>query len=218
MEKSKIQPKHFKKLNVMGIYDFDSNELSLVKYQKGETILKEGFPMEYFMVVLSGKAKVYASADNGRDLLLCYYVEDGVIGDLELMMNTYVAHSTMVALTDFTCIAMPYRHWSEVLKNNPVFLNYIGRELALKLIQSSRKGVVTILHDGEERLCSYLLDTSPDGLLDEKLTNVSSAIGLSYRQTLRLLKRLCEQDIIKKEGNAYRISDREALRAKGYAP
>ena len=215
MEKGKIQHDHINKLKTLGIILDDYSELELIKYKKSETIIREGFPMEHLLFVQSGKAKVFASADNGRDLLLGYYVEDGIIGDLELMMGEYVASTTMVALTEFVCIALPYKKWSALLKTNVIFLNLIGRELAAKLIESSNKGVVTILHDGEKRLCTYLLQVTPNDVLEEPLTNAASSIGLSYRQVLRIIKSLCEANILRKVGKYYRVIDRKALKNRG---
>lgn len=215
MEKGKIQQDHIKKLKTLGIILDDYSEVELYKYKKGETILREGFPMEHLLFVQSGKAKVFASADNGRDLLLTYYVEGGIIGDLELMMGEYVASTTMIALSEFVCIALPFKKWSELLKNNVIFLNLIGRGLAEKLIESSNKGVVTILHDGEKRLCTYILQVTPNDRLEEPLTNAASSIGLSYRQMLRIIKSLCEANILKKDGKYYRVIDRKALKNRG---
>lgn len=215
MEKCKVQACHVEKLNSFGIRIDDCSEIELFKYKKSEVILREGFPLEHLLVVISGKAKVCASAENGRDLLLSYSVEDGIIGEVELMMNEYLASTTMIALTEFVCIALPLRTWAEPLKTNSIFLNHIGRELAIKLKRCSNKGVVTILHDGEKRLCTYILQAAPNDILDEPLTNVSSAIGLSYRQMLRLLKTLCEANILSKEGKTYRVIDRKALEGRG---
>lgn len=217
MDRGIIEQKHIDKLRDFGINIDDASEIELLKFSKGETLLREGMPMSYLLFVLSGKAKVFASADNGRDLLLSYYVEDGVIGDVELMIGVYSASTTMVAMTPFTCIALPYHTWSHRLKNNLVFLNYIGKELAEKLLFSSNKGVVTILHDGKKRLCQYLLQITPEGVLEENITNISSAIGLSYRQTLRILKDLCTDKIIEKHGGVYKVLNREALREKGFS-
>lgn len=216
MEKGKIQRYHIEKLSSFGMIIDDCSEIELFKYKKGEMILREGFPMEHLLFVLLGKAKVCGSADNGRDLLLSYYVEDGIVGDVELMMNEYVASTSMIALTEFVCIALPFKIWSEQLKTNIIFLNHIGRELAIKLIRCSNKGVVTILHDGEKRLCTYILQAAPNDILDEPLTNVASAIGLSYRQMLRILKSLCEANILRKEVKSYRVIDRKTLQSKGF--
>ena len=215
MEKQKIQPHHIEKLKSFGIILENYSEVELFKYKKGEAIIREGFPMEHLFFVQSGKAKVFASADNGRDLLLGYYVEGGIIGDLELMMGEYVASTTMIALTEFVCIALPYKKWSALLKTNVFFLNHIGRELATKLLESSNKGVATILHDGKRRLCTYLLQATPNDVLEEPLTNVASSIGLSYRQMLRIMKSLCEANILRKEEEHYRVMDRKALQIKG---
>ncbi|MDA3731011.1 cyclic nucleotide-binding domain-containing protein [Niameybacter massiliensis] len=216
MKKEKVQLRHIEKLLTYGITIEDESEIRLFTYKKGEEILREGFPMAYLLVVVGGKAKVYASAANGRDLLLSYYVADGIVGDVELMSDQYIASTTMIALTDFVCIALPFKSWSERLKTNVTFLNHIGRELAAKLIRCSNKGVATALHDGEKRLCTYLLQVTPDDRLDETLTNVASAIGMSYRHLLRILKVLCEEKILQKEGKGYRVMNRHALESKGF--
>lgn len=216
MEKGSAQQNHIEKLNSFGIIIDDCSEIELFKYNKGELIFREGFPLKYLLFVVSGKAKVCASADNGRDLLLSYYVEEGIVGDVELMMDDYIASTTMVALTEFVCIALPYKLWSERLKTNNIFLNRIGRELAEKLLRCSNKGVETALYDGEKRLCTYIFQAASTDILDEPLTNIASSIGLSYRQMLRIFKALCEENILIKEEKTYRIIDRKALQDKGF--
>lgn len=215
MKKGKIQAQHIEKLYAYGIEVQNQAEIELLTYKKGEVILREGFPMKELLVVSSGKAKVYASAENGRDLLLSYYVADGIVGDVELMLGDYTASTTMVALTEFRCIALPFEQWSERLRANLIFMNHIGHALATKLIRSSNKGVATALHDGEKRLCTYILDEAHDDVLEEQLTNVASAIGISYRHVLRILKVLCEEGILSKEKRGYRIMDRTRLANRG---
>ena len=82
MEKQKIQAHHIEKMKSFGIILEDYSEVELFKYKKGEAIIREGFPMEHLFFVQSGKAKVFASADNGRDLLLGYYVEGGIMSNV----------------------------------------------------------------------------------------------------------------------------------------
>lgn len=216
MEKGKLQLKHIEKLQSYGITIADKDEIELLRYKPGEEILRQGFPMEYLLFVISGRAKVYGSATNGRDLLLSYYVGEGIMGDIELMMEEYSATTTAIALTELICIALPFSIWANRLRSNIVFLNCVGQELANKLIQCSNKGVTTALHVGEERLCTYILQTAINGLLDEKLTNVASGLGMSYRHMLRMLKRLCDENILKKEEKGYRVVDKKGLRSKSF--
>lgn len=221
MIKEKLRTNHIEKLKQYGIElpnASEATDIHLFHFSKNEVVLSEGRQMDYLMFVVSGRAKVYSTAENGRDLLLSYYVADGIIGDLELMLDEYTARTTMIALTDFICIALPYEKWATTLRANNRFLNAVGYALSTKLLESSDKGVATALHDGETRLCAYLSNVSNDGIIDEPLTNISSAIGLSYRQTLRILKKLCAEQLLMKVNKGYQITDKKMLEEKGIHP
>lgn len=209
MEKSSLRQEHFTKLSA---YDISPDHAFCVTYGSGETILKEGMPIEHLLIVIDGTAKVCASAANGRDLLLCYYVSDGVLGDVELMTGVYEATTTIIAITDFQCIALPLRMYSASLKENTAFLNYTGKELAQKLLNSSHNYISAALHSGEERLCAYILQASHSEVFSETLTDVACLIGISYRHLFRILNQLCENGVLEKAANGYRIVDKAELR------
>ncbi|MGL4736185.1 MAG: helix-turn-helix domain-containing protein, partial [Cellulosilyticaceae bacterium] len=72
------------------------------------------------------------------------------------------------------------------------------------------------LHEGEKRLCAYILEVAQEDVLEDRLTNVASALGISYRHLLRMLKGLCEASLLRKEKEGYRIIDRKGLAARGF--
>ena len=181
-----------------------------LKFSAGECIFREGEPISWFGIVLSGSAKVCQTANNGKNLVLCYYASDGTLGDIEFMMDEKLADCTVVAMTEFECIAIPRTEWPE-LRNNLVFLNYVGRELAGKLVRSSDNLVSAVLYTGEERLCAYILQASHHQVFSDVLTDVSCSVGMSYRHMFRLLGELCEEGILEKKSSGYRIMDMNRL-------
>ncbi len=191
--------------------DMDLDDSVVLRFMPGELILQEGREMEYFLLVVSGKAKVCSASANGKDFLLCYYISEGIIGDVELMTGSHIANATICAVTEFICIGLPYRKYEEKLKQNLLFVNDIGRELASKLIRSSKKSVITALHSCEERLCAYILFTEQEGLFLDTLADTAKSIGASYRQTFRIINTLCRDGVIRKEDRVYRIVDRGEL-------
>ena len=211
MQKELLEEEHLPILASYYITDIDLRESVVLRFQPGETILREGMPMEYLLFVISGKAKVCSATTNGKDLLLCYYVSEGIIGDIELMTNTHIACTTMSALTEFLCIGLPYAKYADALKANLSFVNRVGRELSIKLLRNSKNGVITALHSGEERLCAYILLNAQGSIFSENLTDVARFIGISYRHMLRMLSRLCLEGILMKERNKYRIVNRTEL-------
>lgn len=211
MQRNTLKKEHLSKLEEYGISNMVLDACVCLKFKTGETILQEGLPITHLLIVLTGKAKVCSTGKNGKDLVLCYYISEGIIGDIELMTNTYVAASNIIAITDFECIALPYQQYATDLKNNLAFLNRVGSELSAKLLRSSKNYVFTALYSGEERLCSYILQTSHNNIFSDILTDVASSIGMSYRHMFRLLNQLCLHGLLEKKDNGYVIINRGEL-------
>ncbi|QQO08686.1 cyclic nucleotide-binding domain-containing protein [Breznakiella homolactica] len=211
MDTRPLTKKHFDKLSEYGLRDIPPDSCMCLYFRSGETILREGMPISWLAIVVSGKAKVCSTSPNGKDLILCYYVSGGMIGDIEFMAGLETATANLIAISDFECIAIPYRKYGAVLKRNMAFLNKLGNELSLKLVRSSRSFVSAALYSGEERLCSYILQTSHNNVFSDILTDVSCSVGISYRHIFRLLNQLCEEGVLEKRENGYRITDRDGL-------
>lgn len=214
MKTKPLTEAHWEKLAGLGLGDTPLEGCRCLWYEAGETILREGMAIGELSVVMTGRAKVCAAAPNGKNLVLCYYVFEGIIGDIELMTGAQTAASTIVAVTDFECVAIPYRPNGAALKGNIKFMNHLGGALAKKLLLSSENYVAAALHTCEERLCAYLLETSHDGLFSDVLTDTACSVGMSYRHMFRLLDRLCAQGLLEKRACGYRILDREGLLQK----
>jgi len=61
------------------------------------------------LVVIEGRAKVCRTSLNGKDLILCYYISDGLIGEIELLTQQTEAVCTVIAISDFECVAIKYQ-------------------------------------------------------------------------------------------------------------
>lgn len=183
----------------------------LFKFEPGEFFLREGQAIDYLYFVLSGKAKVYLNALNGKQLLLCYFISSGIIGDLELMTEQKNAFTTVQAISDFICIGLPLASNTQYLKNNILFVNHVGMELAYKLKQRDVYCAITVLHSLEERLCAYIAQTAIDGVFCESLTDVAGFLGTSYRHLLRCLNKLCRDGILEKQNNGFLILNKKIL-------
>ncbi|MPN16760.1 Regulatory protein YeiL [bioreactor metagenome] len=168
------------------------------------------------MFILSGRAKVSMSISNGKQLLLDYFVTDGVIGDLELFMGKSTVASTMQAITELKCIGLPLDKYALRLKSDVVFLNWAGRELAFKMFKSDINGAETILKRLEPRLCLYIYNSSHNGIFRETMTDVAEMLGTSYRHLLRTLKKLCSENLISKQKTGYIIINEEELKKRAF--
>lgn len=202
-----------KELQKYGLSDFDAQGVKVLKFKKGEHLCQEGFPMDYFLFMMEGKAKAYTNLSNGKSLLLCFYANAGVLGEVELMTDG-ICTTNVQALSDVTCMAIPMREYRDNLRNNISFMNLVASHLAKKLDRSAKNGAINILLPLEARLCSYIIMISEDGLFKENLTGVAELLGTSYRHLLRTIDGLRKEHVLEKIPGGYKIADRTELQRR----
>ena len=213
MKKYPLSHNAFSHLARYGLHGFQFNRAQQLTLSPGEYLSHAGEPMDALYFVLSGKAKVFICLSDGKELLLSYFTRQGIIGDIELVTNNITLQTTVQAVTEMTCIALPFAFYAAELKQNTAFINYIAKALAEKLAQRVVNSAITTLLPMEVRLCAYISQgAAGDGdVFCEKLTEVAAVMGVSYRHLLRCIATLCKKGIIEKTPAGYRITNRAAL-------
>ncbi len=214
MQKQKLPAAYAAPLAEYGLSGVDLSGASLILYEPGEWFFREGRQIESLCVILSGKAKVCVGAADGRSLLLCYYVSEGIVGDVELMTGKREAISSMQAVTPLTCAAFPLALYAQVLRAHLPFVLRVGAGLAEKLEARVKSSAEIILRPFEARLCAYLLQSAQGGMFSERLTDVSEQLGVSYRHLLRMLRQLVEAGVLEKRRGGYAVADERALQER----
>ncbi len=217
MKKLPLKEIHRAVLTEYGLQNIPPEDCCCLHFSAGEEIQREGVPINNLSVIVKGSAKVCSTAPNGKSLILCYGVSAGLIGELELMTGQETATTTVVAITGFECVAINYQDCIRELKTNVLLLNKIGCELAGKLSRSSDNFTLAALCSGEQRLCSYILQTTHGRLFNDTLTDVSSSVGMSYRHMFRLLGQLCEDGVLEKRESGYFILKEDELVRRSFA-
>ncbi len=188
-------------------------------YGSGERILECGFPVEALYFFVEGRVKVRIPAENGRDLLLCFYDPPQVFGDLELFQDERAAVTTVEAVTACTCLALPRDFIGSRLAEDGQFLQELCRSLGRKLGRVIRNSALNLLHPLDCRVASYILAVTPrppEGppAFSANLSQAADLLGTTFRHLHRTLAALCGTGVLRKEGRTYVIVDGEALRAK----
>ena len=208
-EQLSVSDKHL--LEQYGLHMLDLTHAKRHLYEQDEFISHAGEAMGFLYFVISGRAKVFISLPSGKQLLLAYFTSKGIIGDIELVTNEPTNCTTVRAVTNFVCVALPLSIYSEELKSNITFINHVAKELAEKLTQRAINGAITTLQPLEARLCAYITQAASGGFFRETLTEVAVDVGASYRHLLRCLEKLCSKGILRKEPSGYRIINKQAL-------
>ncbi|MEG2924482.1 MAG: cyclic nucleotide-binding domain-containing protein [Oscillospiraceae bacterium] len=212
MKKSTLEPKGRAALLETGLpLEYIANAISL-SFERGEMLFKEGLPVEYLMIVISGKGQISMAAPNGKKLLMDFFGKGTLLGAVELPLN--IPTTTDVQATEKTCCAaMPMEHCRKAFKACPAFSNHLTHILAEIVMRNSNNAAVNILSSLRERLCAYIVSTRCDGVFLANFSQLAEMLGISGRHMFRELKRLCADGIISKTPSGYIITNEASLLA-----
>ncbi len=189
-------------------------------YKKSEYIIKDSEKMQYLFFLVKGKAKVFTTLSNGKSLLLCFYQDFKVLGDLEIF-GSQSAVTNVQVIEDTYCIAMSLDKVRDCLLEDAKFLRFICGSLGDKLYRCAQNSSINLLYSLENRLASYIYTAGerkevPGGknkiIFRENLTHIAELLGTSYRHLLRTLNTLCLEGILVKNKDQYEVTDEIALR------
>lgn len=213
-----IIEKYYNELNMQEIFINDvTKHMKLLKFDKYEYLSREEEDLEYLLFFIQGKAKVFKTLPNGRNLLLAFYNSIRVIGDIEIVKNQS-ATSTIQALSICYCLAIPMKKARLELTNDRKFLKFTCESLAEKLAAVSMNSSINLLYPLENRLASYInefLTNDEDSNIyidfDENLVNIAELLGSSYRHLLRTLNTLSKKGVLEKEDGKYKVINKFLL-------
>ncbi|KEH89315.1 hypothetical protein Z967_10670 [Clostridium novyi A str. 4540] len=206
---------YYNHYNLQEIFTHDmKSNMKLFTYNRHEHICTDNEDINYLLLFVKGKAKVYNTLSNGKSLLLCFYTPLMIIGDLEIF-NSKINPTNVQSLELCHCIGIEMNYAKKFLINDIKFMRYINYSLSNKLDRCSTNNAINLLYKLENRLASYILTTCLNDtvngvtryIFDENLTNVAELLGGSYRHLLRTLNIFCTQNILCKQGNFYEIVD-----------
>lgn len=214
MQTTFLQHPHIELLKKFGMETISTKALQLYQFEPGEIILQEGSPINACYLIVKGEAKVYISSENGKSMLMSCTIQEGFIGEMELLTHSFHSYSRYVAETVFQCIHIPYSDITYVMQDNPVFLNFLIKNLSSKLYVSMQCFLHRVHYSAEERLSSHILRYSRNGYFSSVLSDVSLSLGISYRHLFRLLDQFCLEGLLEKTPQGYKILDSKELNAR----
>lgn len=220
IEDSFIIENYYNELNMQNIFMDDmKSDMRLLKFDKHEYLSREDEDLEYLLFFIQGKAKVFKTLPNGRNLLLAFYKPFRVIGDIEIVKNQS-ATGTIQALSTCYCLAIPMKKARLELTKDSKFLKFTCESLAEKLAAVSMNSSINLLYPLENRLASYINESLVYGEneenlyidFDENLINIADLLGSSYRHLLRTFNTLCKKGVLERECGKYKVINKTLLK------
>ncbi len=179
----------------------------------GALMLRAGDPVRDLLFLVDGRVKVYATMENGQNLLAAFCKPFEVFGEMELFSLPRTTLN-VEAVTETTCLALPLARLKKAAdRNGPLFLYLCGR-LGTKLASRIVTASINLRYPVENRLASYLLASTDERGLDggtDNLGELADFLGTSYRQLGRVVRRFRARGILALARGKIRVTDREKL-------
>lgn len=184
-------------------------------YEKEEFVLKAEQELEYYYLLVDGKIKVTYLFENGKSILLKFYKDFNIIGDLELLRSMPV-RCNVEATEDTYMIAIPSAILRRDYMDNVNFLHHLIDSLSEKLYTTINNSSYNSVYPLVNRLSSYLFEHIAKDrgyvLLGTSFKEIAQFLGTTYRHLSRTLKELEAKSVIRCEGKKIYILDERKLR------
>jgi CRP/FNR family cyclic AMP-dependent transcriptional regulator len=173
-------------------------------FPKNAVLIHEGDTGDSLFVVLSGKVKVYASNEAGREVVIDFHGPGEYVGELSL--SGAPRSASVITVEPTTCAVVNRAHVREFIVAYPDF----ALHLIEKLIERTRRATANVkslaLSDVYGRLARLLTSLARDvdgrRVVPETLTqqDIAERIGASRDMVSRLLKDLVGGGYLAVEG------------------
>ena len=179
----------------------------------GQFICMEGNQCTHLPLVLSGVARVYKTAESGREITL-YRIEPGesCILTASCIVNSRDFPAFAVAETDVEAVVVPAGDLPAWFHHHEPWRKYLFDLLLHRLASVIELVEAVAFRHMDTRLATYLLDaTSSSGLLERTHEAVSADLGTSREVVSRLLKDFEQDGLVALSRGVIRVEDAEGL-------
>ena len=164
------------------------------KFQKNAVIIQEGDAGDSLYVILSGKVKVYASDDNGREVIIEIFGPGEYVG--EMVLDGGPRSASVMTLEPSVFSVLTRNELRDHIGHNPDFAIYLISRL-IKRTRNSTNNIKTLaLMDVYGRVARFLLNLAVERngkmVVPEKFTHqeIAERVGSSREMITRILKDL----------------------------
>ncbi|MBK8504935.1 MAG: Crp/Fnr family transcriptional regulator [Saprospiraceae bacterium] len=194
----------------------DQNK-TIVNYNPGEIIVKQGSSMTHLISFYSGLAKIYLEGINGHNLIL-QLIKGGdfVIGPG--IYTDFKHHTSISAITHSTACFIDIHAYLEIMNQNHAFAKQSHKAENIKKISALEKIVSLTQKQMPGRIADVLLylhdiiyGTNPFKI-DISRRDLADMTALSKESVIRILKQFKDEEIIDVKGSKIEILDLAAMR------
>lgn len=188
----------------------NSQDTRLFQVAAGADIVSEGSQPAYLFYLVRGRARLYASAANGRVSLIDFFSAPCFIGEIELVDADHEPRAVQ-AIEECWCLALPMKKYRPILTSDATFL----RHLCITLSRKNYRNIVSLTQSQAfplvNRLAAFILLTQNCDIYREKHTQTAEYMGVSYRHLLYVIAQFTHDNVLIKQKAGYIIKNKKYL-------
>lgn len=195
---------------------------SVRHYDRGTHIFLEGDPSDFFIVVLSGRAKVYKHGPDGHDVILEMFGPGGPLGAVAAYESRPFPASAS-ALEPTSCLLIPRQEFFGLLERHPSLVRGLLGSLSMRLVELTSRLAELTGGRVEVRLARLFLKLADQMGRPERggvfiplplgRQELADLTGTTIETAIRTMSRWSKDGVIRTEKDGFVILDREALEA-----
>lgn len=198
-----------------------ANVASVQKYHKDNIILIEEEVGTTMFIIMSGKVKISRISDDGREVILSILSEGDFFGEMSLL-DGQTRSANVTAIEESELLMIRREDFLQMLYDYPQIAVNLLKELAQRIRKSDEQIKSLSLQDATGRVASTILRIAEDsGIFRKGVVEISNLplqqdlanmAGTSRETISRVIKSLCQDGLLKKEGNKIYILDYEKFK------
>ena len=179
------------------------------KYPNKTTIIHEGDKCETLYYIVSGSVSVILEDEEGKEAVITYLNPGDFFGEMGLFESKEARSACVRTKTECEIAEISYINFNTYSRQHPEILYVIGRQMAARLRNTTKRVADLSFLDVTGRIASILLElskqpdamTHPDGM-QIKITRqeIGRIINCSREMAGRVLKDLEDQGLIEVKG------------------
>ncbi|WP_235793159.1 Crp/Fnr family transcriptional regulator [Virgibacillus salidurans] len=185
-------------------------------FKKGESIYREGDPLEYLYIVHKGRVKIYQIFESGKEQLLRILDPGEFMGELALFTEKTL-DSYAEAMKDTNICTIHRDDMQDLMKDYPTIAVKILEQFSNRLDNTEKLVGQLSSKDVESRTAGYLLDLADKNntveiVLPMSKKDLASYLGTTQETISRKLSSLQTTGLIEQKGNRnIKILNKDAL-------
>lgn len=187
-----------------------------IKFNKGETIRKQGTFLSHVISLNSGLAKLYIEGSNKKNLILRIIKPTKFIGGPGMYYDQR-HHYSVAALVDSSACFIDVNIFKEIIHSNPAFAAEFMKEFSINMLSTHDRLINISQKQIPGRMADALLYFSNEIFDNNKIESVISKqdladlTSMSKDSAVKILREFNEEKIIKTNADHIEITNKDAL-------